>query len=645
MSTAFPHLFSPLAIGAHRLRNRIVMLPHGTSMVVHGAPTGDDIAYYVRRAASGPGLMVTGASVTSLDSTRRGRKLIETFNDDALPMLARRATAVRAEGAAIVGQIVHLGRESIGMESDWPLLAPSALRSPRDLQAPRELDDADIRRIIADFALCARNLEATGHDGVEIHGAHGYLVGQFLSPATNQRDDRWGGDPGRRLRFLCDVIEAIRGACGPDFLLGLRLSADEEVADGLELPDTRRIVEALAASHPVDYLSITLGTRGSYVKDATQPEATAARAAAMLREASGLVTIAGQRFTSPALAEAALAAGQADAIGFARAFVADARWVAKAAEGAPERIRPCIGLNQDCRAFAPHLHCAVNPRAGRESDPRFDDPAPSSRPRTVAIVGGGPAGLEAACTAAAAGHRVMLYEASDGLGGQFLYAASIPGRGELTRLIDHLRDEAVRLGVSIRLCHRVEGLDDLAEPADEVILATGAEPQPLPAHLITPATIRWLDILREGAPEPRGNGHALVQDDGTGFWWTYGVANALADAGWRITVATPASAIAAAIPAESLAPLLVRLGGEDTQYRLLTTLLDVREGEAHLADVTSGLETTLPCDLVVVQTGRKSIDLDADRFPGVPLHRIGDCVAPRRVSNALFEARLAAAAL
>lgn len=645
MSTAFPHLFSPLAIGAHRLRNRIVMLPHGTSMVARGAPTGDDIAYYVRRAASGPGLMVTGASVTSLDSTRRGRKLIETFNDDALPMLARRAAAVRAEGAAIVGQIVHLGRESIGMESDWPLLAPSALRSPRDLQAPRELDDADIRRIIADFALCARNLEATGHDGVEIHGAHGYLVGQFLSPATNRRDDRWGGDPGRRLRFLCDVIEAIRGACGPDFLLGLRLSADEEVADGLELPDTRRIVEALAASHPVDYLSITLGTRGSYVKDATQPEATAARAAAMLREASGLVTIAGQRFTSPALAEAALAAGQADAIGFARAFVADARWVAKAAEGAPERIRPCIGLNQDCRAFAPHLHCAVNPRAGRESDPRFDDPAPSSRPRTVAIVGGGPAGLEAACTAAAAGHRVMLYEASDGLGGQFLYAASIPGRGDLTRLIDHLRDEAVRLGVSIRLNHRVDGLDDLAEPADEVILATGAEPQPLPAHLITPATIRWLDILREGAPEPRGNGHALVQDDGTGFWWTYGVANALADAGWRITVATPASAIAAAIPAESLAPLLVRLGGEDTQYRLLTTLLDVREGEAHLADVTSGLETTLPCDLVVVQTGRKSIDLDADRFPGVPLHRIGDCVAPRRVSNALFEARLAAAAL
>lgn len=645
MSAAFPRLFSPLAIGVRRLRNRIAMLPHGTSMVAQGAPTEDDIAYYRRRAAAGPGLMVTGASVTSLDSTRRGRKLIETFNGDALPMLARRAAAVRAEGAAIVGQIVHLGRESIGMESDWPLLAPSALRSPRDLQAPRTMDDADIDRIVADFAACARNLEATGHDGVEIHGAHGYLVGQFLSPATNHRDDRWGGDPERRLRFLFEVIEAIRAGCGRDFMLGLRLSADEEIADGLELADTRRIVEQLAARHPVDYLSITLGTRGSYVKDATQPAALAARAAAMLREASGIVTIAGQRFTAPALAEAALASGQADAIGFARAFVADARWVEKAASGLPERIRPCVGLNQDCRAFAPHLHCAVNPRAGRENDPRFDDTARASTPRSVAIIGGGPAGLEAACTAAGRGHAVTLYEAGDGLGGQFLYAASVPGRGELTRLVDHLRGEATRLGVSIRLRHPVDGLDALVAPADTVILATGAEPHPLPAHLDTGMAMRWLDILRDGAPEPRGGRHALVQDDGTGFWWTYGVANALVDAGWRVTIATPASAIAAAIPAESLAPLLVRLGAQDTQYRPLTMLADIREGAAWLADITGGAETALPCDLVVVQTGRRPIDLDAGRFPGVRLLRIGDCVAPRRVSNALFEARLAAGAL
>lgn len=155
----FPLLYSPFTIGRVTLRNRIVMLPHGTSMVADGAPTDDDIAYYVARARSGAGLLITGAAVVSPDTARRGRKLIETYNDDGLPMLARRAAAVRAQGAAIVGQIVHLGRESIGMEGDHVLLAPSAIRSSRDLFPPHEMDEADIRRIIASFALSAAKLK------------------------------------------------------------------------------------------------------------------------------------------------------------------------------------------------------------------------------------------------------------------------------------------------------------------------------------------------------------------------------------------------------------------------------------------------------------------------------------------------------
>ncbi len=647
MSIAYPRLFSPLSVGKLTLKNRIVMLPHGTSMVAGGAPTDDDIAYYARRAAAGPGLMITGAAVTSLDSSRRGRKLIETYNDEALPALARRAEAVRAHGAMIVGQIIHLGRESIGMESDWPLLAPSAIRSPRDLQAPREMDAADIHRVVADFAASARNLQATGHDGVEIHGAHGYLVGQFLSPATNRRSDRWGGDPIRRARFLLDLIEAIRTACGAAFLLGLRLSADEEIADGIELADSRQLVQLLAAEQPVDYLSITLGTRGAYVKDATQPAATAARAAGVLREASGTVTIAGQRFTSPALAEAALVEGQADAIGFARAFVADAGWVEKAAAGAPQRIRPCIGLNQDCRAFAPHLHCAVNPLTGRETDPRFSESAPSALGRSIAVVGGGPAGLEAARTAAAHGHAVTLYEAGESLGGQFLYAAAIPGREELARIVDHLANETRRLGVAVRLGTTVNGPQDLVAGTDVVILATGARPRPLDRHLIDAGAVCWLDILHNGAPPPHGRGHALIQDDGTGFWWTYGVANALVQAGWQITVSTPSSSIAAAIPVESLGPLLVRLGGGDARYRPLCTLAGVGGGEAHLVDLASGADVDIACDLVVVQTGREAVEIAGAGFTsiGMAVHHIGDCVAPRRISNAIFEARLVAAAL
>jgi 2,4-dienoyl-CoA reductase (NADPH2) len=376
------------------------------------------------------------------------------------------------------------------------------------------------------------------------------------------------------------------------------------------------------------------------VKDVTQPDATAARAASVLRAASGLVTIVGQRFTSPALAEKALADGQADAVGFARAFVADGDWVAKAARGEADRIRPCIGLNQDCRAFAPHLHCAVNPLAGRERDPAFASFEPATEPRRIAIVGGGPAGMEAARIAALRGHRVTLYEASDGLGGQFLYAAAIPERSGLLRLIDHLQSELRRLPVDIHLGRRIDHPRDLVGQADAIVLATGAVPRPLDPERDGTGVCVWLDILRDGAPAPYGSGQALVQDDGSGFWWTYGIANALVEAGWQVTLSTPSATIAGAIPAESVAPLLVRLGTGGTRYEVLSELLQAGEGVANLMSLTSGAERTIAADLVVVQTGRSGAGprpaVFSDR--GLEVHSIGDCVAPRRLSQALFEA-------
>ena len=268
---AYPRLFAPLKLGGVTLRNRLVMLPHGTSMLRDGAILHDDIAYYRARARSGPGMMITGAAVVAPESARRPRILVENYSDHVLGGLARRAEVIRSHGVVAVGQIIHLGRESIGMESDHALVAPSALRSPRDPFPPHVLTEPEIADIVRAFGHSAANLKKTGHDGVEIHGAHGYLVAQFLSPATNLRDDAYGGDPERRFRFLREVIAEIRARCGDDFLLGLRLSADEEIADGLEISDTVRIVNQVEREGGVDYLSITLGTRGAYVKDVTQP--------------------------------------------------------------------------------------------------------------------------------------------------------------------------------------------------------------------------------------------------------------------------------------------------------------------------------------------------------------------------------------
>lgn len=634
----YPHLFAPLRLGRETLQNRVVILPHGTSMLRDGAITDDDIEYYRARAAGRPGMIVTGAAVVHPSSARRQRVLVEDYSDHVLPGLARRAQMMREHGVVPVGQLVHLGRELIGMDSDIPPMGPSAIRSPRDPFLPREMDHADIAEIVEAFGHSAHNLKATGHAGVEIHAAHGYLPAQFLSPATNHRDDGYGGDPQRRFRFLREAIEAIRIHCGDDVMLGVRLSADEETGEGIEIADTLRIVEQLQALGCVDYVSITLGVRGAYVKDVSQPEATAARAAGIVRDNCDLPVIVGQRITRPDLAEQILAEGKADMVGMARAFIADPDWLSRVREGAFEKVRPCLGLNQDCRSFAPHLHCAVNPRTGRERVAPFNGEVAAPLSRRVAIIGGGPAGLELARSAALRGHRPEVFEATDGVGGQFLYAASVPNRAGLRKLIDFYQTDLRRLGVPIHLERPVQTADDLAGDFDDAVIAIGARARSVPDDFAGPNVRGWWDILAEGAPEPAGQGRALMVDDGTGFWWNYGVAEALVSAGWGVTYITPSAAVGHQIPVESVGPLLSRLGRGPTRFRVLTQLFAVEGNVAHIVDMASGECEELAGDLIVLQTGREPLRLgDEGAFGTVRLHRIGDCITPRRMANAVFD--------
>jgi 2,4-dienoyl-CoA reductase (NADPH2) len=645
--TPYPRLFEPFSSRRLMLANRIVVTPHGTSMVRDGAITDDDIAYYEVRARSRPAMIIGGAIVVHPTSTLRLRSLVEGYDERVLEGLQRRSDAIHAHGVRLVGQLVHLGRELIGGESNYAPSAPSALRSPRDLYPPHVLDESEISTLVRAFGHSAHNLQVSGHDGVEIHAAHGYLVAQFLSPATNHRTDAYGGTPEKRVRFLREVIDAIRTRCRDDFVLGIRLSADEELSDGLGIQDTAKIAKELARENCVDYLSITLGTRGYYVKDVTQPEATAARAAHIIRDACGLPIIIGQKIVTPEMAERLLVNGDADLIGMTRAFIADPEWISKAARGEAHRIRPCIGVNQDCRAFSPHLHCAVNPSAGREMHPQFQDSGPAVSSRRIAVIGGGPAGLEAARVAAGRGHQVTLFEATDGVGGQFLYASSVPHRQGLRRFIDYLRGEVRHLDVRIELGVKVEGPEDLGGRFDIAVIATGAVAKPLEESFSGRNVITWFDVLAKGAPAPEGNGRAVLVDDGSAFWWTYGVAEALAQAGWRVLIATPSAVIAGAIPMESVGPLLARLGSAGTEYRVLTVLSDVVNGAAHLMNATSGQEEIVPCDLVVVQTGRAPVAKLATTLKdaGMELHMIGDCVTPRRMSHAVFEAQRLARSL
>jgi 2,4-dienoyl-CoA reductase (NADPH2) len=636
----YPRLFSGFKLGNLQLANRVAVLPYGTAMVADGVPTEGDKAHYASIAKSGPGLVITGATVIHPSSAGRNRILTEAYNERAVESLGRKAAMMKSHGCVVFGQLVHLGREWPVGDSDVPPMAPSAIRSPRDAYLPREMTQVDIDAMVEAFGRSAHNLQQAGFDGVDIHAAHGYLVAQFLSPATNRRTDGYGGTPEKRLRFLLEVIESIRRHCGDAIGLSVRLSADEEIADGLEIADTVRIAKALEAHGAVDVLSLTLGNRGAYVKDMSAPDAAAANAAIAVRRGCRLPILLGQRISDPALAEQLLENGTADLIGMARAFLADPEWLAKARRDEAARIRPCLNLNQDCRAFSPHLHCAVNPVVGRETSPEFGELRVTDTPKRIAVVGGGPGGLETAMTAARRGHRVTVFEKEASFGGQFLYAASVPNRARLRRLIDHQLSELRLLGVTLRLDSAVRTVADLGGEFDAAVVATGARSRPLDPALAAAGAVSWWDVLEQGAPAPHGDGHAVFIDDGSGFWWNYGVAEALVEAGWQLTLVTPSATVGHQIPHESVAPMLARLGAGNARYRILTVLEAMEAGGVRLTNLGSGEEEFLKCDLVVLQTGRASGANPADDLAAggmAEVHQVGDCITPRRMSFAVLE--------
>jgi len=344
--------------------------------------------------------------------------------------------------------------------------------------------------------------------------------------------------------------------------------------------------------------------------------------------------IVGQKIQTPEMAEKLLADGVADMVGMARALVADPGFAQKARSGQAARIRPCVGLNQDCRAFSPHLHCSLNPETGRETRVPFDRITPAA-PKRLAIIGGGPAGLEAARIATARGHKVTIFEASEALGGQFLLAASLPGRSGLLKMVDHLVNEMRHAAVDIRFNTRIDDLSVLDADFDAVIVATGAEPPALSEPPGALPTLTWADVLRDGAPAPSGTGRAVFADDGTGFWFTYGVAEMLVAAGWHLTLLTTSAALGGHLPHESVAPMLGRLGAGGTDFRVLMSVDSTGTDKLTAVNLTSGAEETFPADLLAMQTGR--VVAPKPRKGALPVHQIGDCLTPRRITHALFE--------
>ncbi|MBP1205639.1 2,4-dienoyl-CoA reductase (NADPH2) [Duganella sp. 1411] len=511
-NSPYPHLLAPLDLGFTTLRNRVVMGSMHTGLEDRFYNYGKLAAFYRERARGGVGLIVTGG----ISPNRSGWLLpfggTLNFKGD-VHNHRRVTTAVHEEGGKILMQILHAGR--YGYQPF--VVSASEKKSPISPFKPRALTEAGIEGTIRDYARCARLAREAGYDGIEVMGSEGYLLNQFLCARTNLRTDRWGGGIENRMRLPVEIVKRIRAEVGHDFIIMYRHSLLDLVDGGNTWEDVVAVAKALQHAG-VTILNSGYGWHEARVPTivTSVPRAAFASLAGRLRLEVTIPVVASNRINMPAEAEGILQRGDADMVSMARPFLADAHFVAKAAQGKADEINTCIGCNQACldHTFAnKRASCLVNPRACHETELVY---APAAKPRRVAVVGAGPAGLSAATVAAECGHDVTLFDSSDSVGGQFKIAMQIPGKEEFAETIRYFRRQIDLTGVKLKLGVRVTREQLVAGGYDEVVVATGIKVRRPPIEGIDhPKVLSYIDVLQNKAPV--GKRVAIIGAGGIGF--------------------------------------------------------------------------------------------------------------------------------
>ncbi len=627
-------LFSFFSIKDIQLKNRIVM-PALASFLIEddGTITDATIEHYRRRAGGGSAMIIMEAHAVSPEGVVSAHQA-RIYDDRFIEGLSKVAAVMKSEGSVPAIQIHHSGRQtSIKVIKRKPL-APSPIPCPTIRGEVEPLTTDGIREIVQKFGDAAERAKQAGFELIEIHGAHGYLINQFLSKVSNIREDEYGGDTVGRSRFAIEIIEEIRKRIGPEFPLSFKISAQEFVPGGLTVTESIEILKLLVKAG-VDVVQVSAGndmTPEWICQPMFMEKACLAESAAQVKKALNIPVMAVGRINDPMVANEVLAKGQADLVCIGRGLLADPEMPNKARAGRLDEIRPCIACNTCMQSIfrKGRIECLVNPMLGREKEMAF---VPTPKPKKIMVVGGGPGGLNVAWVAAKRGHQVHVFEKRDSLGGQLL-SGSIPGhKKELRGLIKFQKKQIEKFGVACHLNHEVKTKDIQALNPDVVVLATGSLPALPPVDGIDSSIVMtYEDVLIEAPPSFKQA--VIIGGGATGLE----IALHLAEYGCRVSVVEMLAKIGKGLESMTRKILLGKLKEYNVKIMTETKLIRVVSAGAAVAR-SDGTELLIEAETVIFATGTRPCNRLYEKVKslGYETHQIGDCLETRNAKAAIYE--------